>query len=227
MALASNAVDKKSKINRYYASRVYADREGYEILSWSSREVQMLRFKVLLDIMRRHFCETACPRLLDVGCGLGELASFLEKAGFPVKYTGVDITEEVLAEGRRRHAELDLRLLDVFQKKCPFGEQSFDVVYASGIFNMELGNNEAFAHTALRRFQYLSSKLVVANFLHARSSFQPRICHYYLPERLLEALDEDKYVAQTHEDYLDNDFTLELLRLGGGHEGTRRGTKAH
>ena len=203
---------KRSKINRYYASRVYADREGYEISSWSSREAQVLRFKVLLDIMRKHFAPDAEPRLLDVGCGLGELAVYLEKVGFPVKYTGVDTTAEVLHEGHRRHPDLDLRLLDIFQEECPLAPQSYEVVFASGIFNMELGNNEAFALKALRRFQYLSSKLVVANFLHARSYFQPRICHYYLPERLLDALEQDKYAVRTHEDYLDNDFTLEFVR---------------
>ncbi|MFA6930538.1 MAG: class I SAM-dependent methyltransferase [Lentisphaeria bacterium] len=200
------------KINRYYASRVYPDRAGFEILSWSSREAQIERFKILLELLKRHFAGGACPTLLDVGCGLAELAGYLEKAGFLVLYTGVDLTAEILQEAQQRCPSLNLRQLNIFQDSCPFPEQSFDVVFASGIFNMELGNNEMFAVSGMLRLAALARHLAVANFLHYRSLLQHSICHYYNPDELRLKLCEKSLPVIVHEQYLDNDFTLEFRR---------------
>jgi SAM-dependent methyltransferase len=41
-------------------------------------------------------------RILDVGCGTGDLYEFLEKAGYKVHYTGIDANEERLAIARTR-----------------------------------------------------------------------------------------------------------------------------
>ena len=70
--LIMTKISRKWRIRRYYAARVYPDREGYEILSWSSREAQTQRFQVLLDILRENYADGSCPTLLDVGCGLAE-----------------------------------------------------------------------------------------------------------------------------------------------------------
>lgn len=205
-------MSRKRKIQQYYSRRVFPDWEGYEILSWSSREAQFQRFQVLLDIMRSYFSGGACPTLLDVGCGLAELAPFLENADFSVSYVGVDLTEEVIGEAAQRHPGLDLRLLDVFADPCPFPEQAFDVVFASGIFNMELGNNQDFAVSGMQRLASLAKHLAVANFLHRRSLLQHSICHFYDPGKLLAQLQLKGVPLQLHENYLDNDFTLEFRR---------------
>jgi len=205
-------ISRKKRIKQYYASRVYPDREGFEILSWSSREAQTARFHVLLDLIRENFAEGLCPTLLDVGCGLAELASFLQKAQCPVRYTGIDLTEEVLEEGFRRYPGLDLRQLDIFAEPCPFPAQSFDVVFASGIFNMELGNNEAFAVSGMQRLATLAKHLAVANFLHQRSILQHPVFHYYDPEKLLVRLQQQALPVQLMENYLDNDFTMVFKR---------------
>jgi SAM-dependent methyltransferase len=205
-------ISRKRRIRQYYAPRVYPDREGYVILSWSTREAQEQRFQVLLDVLRENFAEGTCPTLLDVGCGLAELAVFLKNAGCPVCYTGVDLTAKVLQEGQRRHPGLDLHVLDVFAEPCPFPEQSFDVVFASGIFNMELGNNDAFAVSGMLRLAALAKHLAVANFLHIRNEFQHSLCHYYDPNFLLAKLQQAALPVELLEDYLDNDFTLVFKR---------------
>lgn len=205
-------ISRKWRIKQYYAGRVYPDREGYEILSWSSREAQAQRFQVLLNILRENFADGSCPTLLDVGCGLAELAVFLEKANCPVHYTGIDLTEEVLQEGLRRYPGLDLQLLDIFAEPCPLPEQSYDVVFASGIFNMELGNNETFAVSGMLRLAALAKHLAVANFLHKRSILQHSLCHYYDPGPLLARLQQQNLPVQLRERYLENDFTLIFKR---------------
>jgi 2-polyprenyl-3-methyl-5-hydroxy-6-metoxy-1,4-benzoquinol methylase len=67
------------------------------------------------------------PRVLDVGCGEGQLAAELERAGMTV--VGVDVAAEALRRARERHPGLDLRIVPP-QGRWPLTESSFDVVWA-------------------------------------------------------------------------------------------------
>lgn len=195
------------RIHRHYAPRVSKDRESYDILDWGSAESQRIRFGILVECMREAFGDDLSMdcglRLLDVGCGLADLWVFLCDAGVSVSYFGVDVTEEILQECRRRHPELTLSCQDVFADG-DFG--TYDIVYCSGVFNLALGNNDEFAVRGMRRLVSLSSCLTVANFLHARASYHYDHCHYYDPEALLARLSDLDLVLR--DDYLENDFSL-------------------
>ncbi|HEX3434710.1 MAG TPA: class I SAM-dependent methyltransferase [Solirubrobacteraceae bacterium] len=66
-------------------------------------------------------------RVLDVGCGEGQLTAAVARAGHAV--VGVDVAEEPLRRARAQHAGLDLRLLDI-DGEWPFADASFDAVWA-------------------------------------------------------------------------------------------------
>ncbi|HME05300.1 MAG TPA: class I SAM-dependent methyltransferase [Solirubrobacteraceae bacterium] len=66
-------------------------------------------------------------RVLDVGCGEGQFAAELARAGYLV--VGVDVAEEPLRRARRRHPDLDVRLVPV-EADWPLADASFDVVWA-------------------------------------------------------------------------------------------------
>ncbi len=196
------------KIRRYYSNRVHPCLQGFQILSWSSREAQYDRFQVLPDILQQHFPLDFRLSLLDVGCGLAELAQFLLKSRREIDYRGCDITENILREARRRSPELHLDCCDIFQEQSPYPPESFEVVYSSGIFNLELGNNDAFALQGMIRMTQLARKLAVANFLHQRTKRKFSECHYFSPEELLDGLRQAGLQAVLHENYLENDFTI-------------------
>ncbi|NLZ62843.1 MAG: class I SAM-dependent methyltransferase [Lentisphaerae bacterium] len=200
--------DRLHKIRNYYSERVHPRLQGFQILSWSSREAQYGRFQILLETLQQCFPPDYCPVLLDLGCGLAELAQFLLERGCQVDYRGCDITEKVLVEARRRTPGLKLECCDVFQAQSPYPAESFDVVFCSGIFNLELGNNDAFALHALLRMVQLSRHLAVANFLHRRTRRQFQACHYFDPDALLAGLNQAGIPATVREDYLENDFTI-------------------
>jgi 2-polyprenyl-3-methyl-5-hydroxy-6-metoxy-1,4-benzoquinol methylase len=65
-------------------------------------------------------------RVLDVGCGEGQITAELARAGFDV--LGVDVAEEPLRRARRAHPELDTRLID--EHDWPLADASFDAVFA-------------------------------------------------------------------------------------------------
>lgn len=69
-------------------------------------------------------------RVLDLGCGAGDLTA--EIARVAPRTVGADIAEAALARARRRHPDLDLRLVPV-DGPLPFEDGAFDAVFSSEV----------------------------------------------------------------------------------------------
>jgi SAM-dependent methyltransferase len=65
-------------------------------------------------------------RILEVGCGLGDLLASL---GGQTGSVGIDVSPGMISIARRRHPELDLRVADV--ERDPLPEGPFDVIVLS------------------------------------------------------------------------------------------------
>ena len=230
-------MSNRSRIHDHYASRVHPERAGFDILDWASADAQHARFAVLARLLRQPEAPTpppppvpcppspvhrppstvyrppppALPRLLDAGCGLADLRLYLRESAVAVDYTGVDITPGILAEAQRRQPDARLLLADLFEEE-PFPPRSFDVVFASGLFNLNLGNNAEFIRRGVPRLFSLASHRLVVNFLHERTAHKYGHCHYTHPEELLVEFRGLAARAEIVADYLPNDFTLVLSR---------------
>jgi ubiquinone/menaquinone biosynthesis C-methylase UbiE len=83
--------------------------------------------------LRRRFARsalTAGDRVLDLGCGTGDLTADL--ATVAPHITGAEVAESALARAHRRHPGLDLRLVPV-DGPLPFNDGAFDVVWSSEV----------------------------------------------------------------------------------------------
>jgi len=207
--MTSNA----ERIRQHYTPRVTPDRPNHEILDWGSREGQLARFRVLVDALRREFPGTAPgPRLLDVGCGMTDLADHLAEEGVPVRYVGVDLTLAVIQEALRRSPGRLLVQADVFTQS-PFPLGVFDVAYSSGVFNLRLGNNRQFVLNAVPALLAQTERLVVVNMLHIRTQVKYPHCCYFDPDDIAAELAHHAASVQIVDDYLENDCTLILRPL--------------
>ena len=209
-------MDKLEIIKTYYEDNMAKGLPEYGILGWESEEAQRLRFDMLLSSTKLEG-----KRLLDVGCGTGNLLEYIISKGIKVFYTGVDILEKMIeqAKGKQLNAEFyhtDLFKNDTF-KNDTFNDGSFDIIYASGIFNLNLGNNRAFLVNALELFFRLSSETVVFNLLHCASPDREDKYFYFHPNEINEILTGFSNVIERVEfveAYLKNDFTIICKKKG-------------
>jgi len=192
----------KDRIRRHYEPLVDKDSPGYRAADWSDALAQQIRFAVLGDNV-----ELTGRSLLDVGCGTGDLWVFLCAHDIATDYLGVDLVDKAITEARRRHPDGRFETVDVFAPGT-FTPESFDVVFSSGAFNLDVGNNRVFLPLAITRLVELSREVTAFNLLHARVESQYSHCFYWQPEEVRDMLADFTGRVEIIDDYLMNDFTV-------------------
>jgi ubiquinone/menaquinone biosynthesis C-methylase UbiE len=133
------------------------------------------------DVMRRAAFARANvqpgERVLDLGCGQGDLTAVLAEAG--ARPLGVDVADAPLRRARHRHPELSFELAPI-DGPLPFADGTFDVVWASEVI-------EHVADTArwlseVRRVLVPGGRLLVTTPNHGRLGLAMHgIDHYSEP----------------------------------------------
>ena len=190
-------------IREHYEPRIAPDRPHYDILDWASPLTQEARFRVLADNVSLHG-----KSLLDVGCGLGDLREYLVRRGIDADYTGVDVSGKMVQAALDRQPGGRFLQADLFDGRGPFPDAGFDVVYCSGIFNLDLGNNVEFVPQAVEVFLRLARQCVVCNMLHKRAGAGDGTYFFFEPAEVLPRLRQLTPQVRLIDDYLPNDFTV-------------------
>lgn len=193
---------RKKAIQSHYESRISPGRENYDVLDWADPTAQRARFRILADSV-----DLTGKTLLDLGCGLGDLRAYLSGRKIRVDYTGVDIAAKIVSLARRQQPDARFECADIIGQDL-FAGRRFDVVFCSGVFNLDLGNNLEFLPQALGRMFELSRDLVAFNLLHCRAEEKWPGYFYYDPAEVLEMLRQFPCQARLIDDYLPNDFTV-------------------
>jgi len=193
--------------------RISLNQYGYspDALFWSSRGIQKIRFRALADIGIG-----VGDSLLDVGCGFGDLNSWLSGAGLPVDYTGIDLSPDILAKGAEMNPGLKLLTGDLFD--FDWSEQSFDWVVLSGTLNWNLNDDGEYARRVIQRMFELCRCGVAFNMLDLHSNDvkgMSDLIAYDVQEMLSFCL-EIVPDCSCRSDYLANDFTIYMRRASNG-----------
>lgn len=193
----------RKRIHHHYKDRVRDDARGADIVDWASPAHQHIRFDVLIDHV-----PLGGKSILDVGCGVGDLLGHLKTRQIDCQYHGVDLLEEMTMQARKRYPTGRFETLDIFADPAPLPAEAFDVVFASGTFNLHLDNHDAFLVHAVHRMLMLSRDVVAFNLLHTRMPDQCDYCVYFDPAHVLDLLANEPCTIRVIDDYLPNDFTL-------------------
>jgi len=131
-------------------------------------------------------------RVLEVGCGLGDLLATLR----PIRGLGIDISEEMVRLAHARHPHLEFRATDVESLDI---DETFDVIILADVIG-HLGDVECTLRS-LQRYCTAKTRIVITyyNFL-----WEPVL-------RLAERL--GLKMPQEHQNWLAPEDTANLLRL--------------
>jgi SAM-dependent methyltransferase len=120
-------------VEAYYTGKLIEHGATPLGVDWPCQATQWLRFVQLLKICR---FDTAIS-LNDLGCGYGELATFLHER-YPdaaIDYLGIDLSPAMVQRARRRHRG-DPATRFAVGRTC---QRHADYSVASGIMNVQLG----------------------------------------------------------------------------------------
>ncbi|PLV63615.1 class I SAM-dependent methyltransferase [Brachyspira pilosicoli] len=203
---------RKSIIVDHYINRVNdLNIPDYKIVDWESEEAQNLRFKALIE----HF-NMSGNVLLDVGCGVGSLAEYIDKNNINLYYIGIDIMPEMVERAKSKNYKNispQFMTMDFFKKTDI--KDDVDYIYTSGIFNLNLGNNEEFLKEAIEAFLLAARKGVCFNLLDISCKEKYGDKYYYYKKDDILLLTQDilkklnlSYKIHIEDKYLQNDFSV-------------------
>jgi SAM-dependent methyltransferase len=191
---------------RWYEEKVRQYGFDHRGLGFRNRASQEKRFEALLalgDFQGR--------RVLDVGCGFGDLPEFLMMRGIHPVYTGLDVCEPMIQRCHERFQGDVAHFIcaDVLEHEP---EQQFDYVVASGLFGLDAeGARERILPTLERLFGWCRIG-TAANFLSARYPDPVDSRIYVEPGKAIEAALSLTPAVRLDHAYLPNDFTLHLYK---------------
>ncbi len=97
-------------------------------------------YLLLMEEIAKWFDRNQKPfRVLDIGCGTGELASMLAHSDWPVQVVGLDYSPLMCSRATEKTRKADLHYKSVFtaadSEFLPFKDATFDVVTCSNSFH--------------------------------------------------------------------------------------------
>ncbi len=190
-------------VRRFFESRVRRYGNSPKALDWSP-EGQRRRFEVLAEIggLDGH-------RVLDVGCGLGHLYDFLARRKIRARYVGFDLSPRIVASARKLHPGVTFEVRDALSDPLP---RKADFVFASGVLNLDTGNNEAAMRRLLRACFTACRVAAGVNMLSTWADRFERQRFYYDPLRMAQVARRLTRRVVLRHDYMPHDFTLYLHR---------------
>ena len=124
-------------------------------------------------------------RILDYGCGLGYLYSYLTEINTNIDYHGLDIIPEFIETCKGKFPEISDQFNCINEHHC--FDQKFDIIFASGVFNLasHVDEQDSKKHT-FERLKFLfeqTNNILVCDFPSEFVDFkQDNSLHYSLSE---------------------------------------------
>lgn len=196
-----------TKVDRYYSDKLAQHGPVPGGVDWNGLESQELRFRQLLEV-----CDFAKGfSINDLGCGYGALLDYIRKMGWQVEYRGFDVSEAMVMEATRIHADASNARFVVAAK----ADEPADYTVASGIFNVCLDVNKTewqkYMMMTLDEMDLASKKGFAFNCLtsYSDASRMRDYLHYADPCMLFDICKRkySKNVALVH-DYGLYEFTM-------------------
>ena len=196
--------DQRERIIKRHRHSVWMHGHSPQALYWADKEVQIVRFDVLLG------CGVQSgDSVLDVGCGFSDLYAHMNSKGLDVEYTGIDLSPDMIDKAKELFPNVNFFQGDLFDFDPP--EKSYDWVLLSGAMNEPLQDDGEYLQQMLPKLFASCKKGLAFNLLNDDYGWSARELYTlqaYKPGEVLEKLNLLSDVTAFRADYLDVDASF-------------------
>lgn len=184
-------------------------RYGYspKSLGWDKGK-QDVRFEILTSQY-----DLEGKRVLDIGCGFGDLVTTLEKKCSSFSYLGIDLVPELIEIAQKMHPQENCRFMALDFLDADIGE-TFDYAIASGTFNFKLekGDNYEFVYSAMKKALDVCTDGLAFDFLSDKVDYTYEITFHYSPEKILSLAYTFSRNVILRNDYMPFEFSVFIFK---------------
>jgi SAM-dependent methyltransferase len=178
----SHIIAINRETNERYDKRLREKGPGAFALGWGNKGHQVKRFKDLIHAVGEEFFQD--KRVVDIGCGLGDLYPFLRSNGIrPKFFLGVDVNEAFIRLATEKFFSdrfVSFEARDLVLNKLPTGKAQTGV--ALGVINYKQKNHKEYAKRFIATCYASVSESLVVNVISLvrNKTYEPesRIFYY-------------------------------------------------
>jgi len=186
---------------KFYKSAIEIHGTSAKGVNWSSKENQVLRFKIILEMLPDNLNNYS---LIDAGCGFGDFFSYMsKKKKLPKKYIGIDSLLDMYSIACE-NTGCEVLIADIVIDEIP----KADYYICSGAMNVL---NEFETHLFIRNCFNSSKKAFVFNILHGESDSET---YNYFTTKKLQQIAKDLKVKKIvlNDNYMEDDITVGFFK---------------
>ena len=157
----------KRELLHFYNRHLKDFGDAPQAVRWTP-EGQRRRYETLLKIAG----DFSGEKILDFGCGKGDLYEFIKGRDISINYCGIDVNENLIKLAKSKYPETEFIAVDLEESEF---ERVFDVIFVCGVFNLRVAGIEESMKNVLKKLFRLCKEALHVNLLS-----------YYIAQRNVE-----------------------------------------
>lgn len=152
-------VKRIKDVEKFYKGRCNPNIYHPDTVGWHDKQSQDSRFEVFTQFINEG------DRILDYGCGVGDLYDYLQDKYENFEYFGVDIQKSMIQNAYKKYPNAVFKSIRGIEEI----KEEFDWTVASGVFTINMNRKDVL--NFFRKASNISTKGVMANFLRVSDVF--------------------------------------------------------
>ena len=203
------------KIHTIYKNLYLKHGDSVTAVKSRNQKQQFMRFEHLMGCLNIKKNES----LLDVGCGLGDLAKYLKDNKIECDYLGVDFLDSFIQTASKKyknHSRTKFLKLDIDKDLFP---KNYDWLVLSGLLNDKDINSDKFMTKIITKMFKASRKGIVFNSLTKYVDYEDKKLFYSYPDKIFKycVTNLSKYIVlktnyQTKKNTIPFEYTMAVFK---------------